>query len=97
MLLYHGGALFGIATDDPQSLGGPTSISKMFPIVKLNSKFLFEQIRLTIDAINQLSGEVKVVISNGSRNNQGFFRMFDTEPQQPLKLIYIRYMTLSIC
>ena len=97
MLSYHGGALFGIATDYPQSLGGPTSVSKMLPIVKLTSKFLFEQIRLTIDAINQLSGEVKVVISNGSRNNQGFFRMFDTEPQQPLKLIYIRYMTLSIC
>ena len=55
MLLYHGGTLFGRATDDPQSLaktvlgvmmscmfGGPTFISKMLPIAKLHSLFLYE-------------------------------------------------------
>ena len=64
MLLYHGGTWFGRATDDPQSLektvlgvmiscmiGGPTFISKMLPIANLSSAFLYEQIRLTIDAI----------------------------------------------
>ena len=88
--------MFGKATDDPQSLaktvlgvmisymiGAPTFISKMWPIAKLNSPFLYEQIRLTIDAINQSSGIVKAVICDGNSNNQAFFRLFDTEPQQP--------------
>ena len=74
MLLYHGGALFGRATDDPQSLAktvigvmiscmfcGFTFISKMLPIAKLNLSFLSEQMLLTIDAINQPSGIVKAV------------------------------------
>ena len=87
ILLYHGGTLFGRATGDPQSVartvlgvmiscmfgGGPTFISKMLPIAKLNSPFLYEQIRLTIDAINQPSGIGKAVICDGNRNNQSFF------------------------
>ena len=64
-------------------IGAPTFISKMWPIAKLNSPFLYEQIRLTIDAINQSSGIVKAVICDGNSNNQAFFRLFDTEPQQP--------------
>ena len=84
-MLYHGGTLFGSATDDPQSLaktvlgvmiscvfGGPTFISKMLPIAKLNLPFLYEQIRLTIDAINHSSGIVKAVICHDNRNNQAF-------------------------
>ena len=81
VLLSHGGALFERATDDPQSLektllgvmiscmfDEPTFISKMLPIAKLNSSFLYEQIRLTTDAINQSSGVVKAVICDGNRN-----------------------------
>ena len=85
MLLYHGWILFGRATDDPQLLakavlgviscmfGGPTFTSKILHLAKLNSPFLYEQIRLTIDAINQPSGIVKAVICDGNRNNQSFF------------------------
>ena len=60
-MLYHRGTLFGRATNDPQSpaktilgvvlscmFGGPTFISKMLPIAKLNSPFLYEQIRLKL-------------------------------------------------
>ena len=96
MLLYHGGTLFGRATDDPQFLaktvlgimiscmfGRPTFISKILPIAKLNLLFLYEQIGRTIDAINQSSCIVEAVICHGNRNNQVFFRFFDTEPQQP--------------
>ena len=96
MLLYHGGTLFGRSTDDPQSLaktvlgvmiscmfGETTFISKMLPIAKLNLSFLCEQITLTIDTINQSSVIVKAVICDGNGNNQAFFRLFDTEPQQP--------------
>ena len=85
MLLYHGGTLFERANDDPQSLAKtvlgvmiscmfvrPTYISKMLPIAKLNSPFLYEQIRLTIDDINQSSDIVKAVICDGNRNNQAF-------------------------
>ena len=82
MLLYHGGTLFGRATDDPQSLaktvigvmiscmfGGFTFTSKMLPIARLKLSFLFEQMWLTIDAINQPSGIVTAVNCNGNRNN----------------------------
>ena len=55
----------------------------MLPIAKLNSPFLYEKIRFTIDAINQSSGIAKAVFCGGIRNNQAFFRLFDTEPQQP--------------
>ena len=85
MLLYQGGTLFARATDNSQSLAktvlgvmiscmfdGPKFISKMLPIAKLKSPFLYEQIRLTIDAINQSSGIVKAVICDGNRNNQAF-------------------------
>ena len=58
--------------------GGPTFISKMLPIAKLNSPILYEKIRLTTDAINQSSGIVKAVIYDGNRNNQAFFKLFDT-------------------
>ena len=65
-LLYYGGILFGRVNDDSQSLAktvlgvmiscifvGLTFISKMLLIAKLNSPFLYEQIRLTIDVISQ--------------------------------------------
>ena len=85
ILLYHEETLFGRATDDPQSLAktalevmiscmfdGPTFISKMLPVAKLNSPFLYEQIRLTTDDINQSSDIVKAVICDGNRNNKAF-------------------------
>ena len=34
-------------------------------------------------AINQSSGAVKAITCNGNRNNQAFFRLFDTKPQEP--------------
>ena len=56
--------------------GGPTLISKILPIVKLNSPFLY--------AINQSSSEscytVKAVICDGGRNNKAFVRLFETKP-----------------
>ena len=88
--------MFGRATDDPQSFaktvlgvmtsymfGRPTFSSKMLPIPKLNLSFLYEEIRLPIDAINPLSGIVEAVICDGNRDNQTFFTLSDTEPQQP--------------
>ena len=89
MMLYHGGTLFGKAMDDLTSLaktvlgvmvnclfGGPSFISKMIPIRKLNSQFLFEQIGITIQSIKESSGQVKAIICDGNRINQAFFGNF---------------------
>ena len=96
MLLYYGGTLFGRVTDNPQSLakivlgvmiscmfGRATFISKMLPIAKFKSPCFYEQTRLTTDAINQSTSEVKAIICDGNGNNQAFSRLFDTEPPQP--------------
>ena len=47
----------------------------MLLIKKSNSSFLYEQLRVSIDAINQHSGEVKVA--------KAIEIFFDAEPQQP--------------
>ena len=88
--------LFGRVTDDPQSFAKfvvgvmiscmfrrSVFISKILPIAKLNSPFLYEKIRLTFDVINQSSSEVKALSCDGSRNGQAFSRLFDTESQRP--------------
>ena len=80
------GELCLVATHDHQSLaktvlavmiscmfGGTTSISTMLHIKKSNSPFLYKKIRLTIDAINQTSGEVKVTTCDGNRKITKFF------------------------
>ena len=90
MLLYHGGTLIGNAIDDFTSLaktalgvmvncllGGLSFISKMIPISKLNSKFLFEQIDFTFQSIKESTGQVKAIICNGNRINQAFFKIFE--------------------
>ena len=66
-----------------QCLVDPHLFFKMLPIAKSNSPFLYEQIRLPTDAINQSSCIVKAAICHGNRNNQAIFRLFDREPQQP--------------
>ena len=83
MLLYRGETLFARAIDDPPSLaktvlgviiscmfGGPTFISKVLSIAKLNLPLYYEQIQHTVDAINLSPGRVKSVICDGNRNNQ---------------------------
>ena len=80
MMLYHGGSLFGKSVDDPSSLaktvlgimivclfGGPSFLTKMLPISKLNSKFLFEQINTSIESINLSGGTVQ---GNSMSNQQ---------------------------
>ena len=96
MLLFHGGTLFGKSVDDPSSLaktmlgimivclyGVPKFLSKMLPISKLNSNFLLEQIDVTNQAILSAGGEVKVIICDGNRTNQAFFKKFNTVPEKP--------------
>ena len=64
MLLYHGKQLFGKSVDYPFLLAqtvldimliclnrGPKSLTKLIPISKLTSAFLFEQIELTVQTV----------------------------------------------
>jgi len=96
MLLYHGGAVFGKALDDPDSLaktvlgvmitcmfGGPKFLVKMLPVNKLNSQFLYGQIQSTVEAVKDSNGEAKAIICDGNRTNQAFFKRFDTFPERP--------------
>ena len=98
MMLYHGGQVFGKSVDDPQSLaktmlgimvscmfGGPTFLSKILPISKLNSVFLHDQVQFSIDCIQQAGGRVSAVICDGNRNNQALFKQCAGETQTPWK------------
>ena len=79
MLLYHGKQLFGKSVDNPSLLvqtelgimliclnGGQKFLTKLIPISKLTSTFLFEQIELTVQAITSLPADVKAIICDGN-------------------------------
>ena len=85
MLLYHGKQLFGKSVDNPSLLahtvfgimliclnGGPKFQTKLIPISKLTSAFLFKQIELTVQAITSVPADVKAIICDGNRINQAF-------------------------
>ena len=71
MLLYHGKQLFGKSVKNPSLLaqtvlgimlicfnGGPKFLTKLIPISKLTSAFLFEQTELTDQAITSVPASV---------------------------------------
>ena len=85
MLLYHGKQLFGKSVDNPPLLAqtalgimficlnrGPKFLTKLIPISKLTSAFLFEQIELTVQAITSVPADVKAIICDGNQVNQTF-------------------------
>ena len=88
MLLSYGKQLFGKSVYSPSLLaqtvlgimltclnGGPKFFTKLIPISKLTSAFLFEQIELTVQAITSLPADVKAIICNGDQVNQPFFKI----------------------
>ena len=95
-MLYHGGEIFGRATNDPTLLaetmlgqmlvclhGGPTFIVKMLPVAKLNANFLAEQLNKTVEEIENSNGRLKAIICDGNRTNQACFRKFKTIEGKP--------------
>ena len=95
--LYHGGTVFGKSSDNPNALaktvlgimlscmfGGPLFISRMIPISKLSSVFLFDQIKISLESIELSEGHVKAIICDNNRNNQAFFKLFNIVPGRPL-------------
>ena len=75
MLLYHGKQLFGKSFDNPSLLaqivlgviliclnGDTKYFTRLIPISKLTSTFLFEQTELTVQAITSVPNEVKAIM-----------------------------------
>lgn len=96
MLQFHGGQIFGKAINDSKLMaetmlgiminclhGGPKFITKMLPVAKLNTQFLFQQVIQSVKSIENASGKVKVIICDGNRTNQSFFKNFETVPGSP--------------
>ena len=86
-LQYHGGTLFGKAANDPEKLakavlsmmircpfGGPKFMFKMIPVAKMDASFLYEQVMETMKLITEAGGQTKVIIVDGNRTNQSFFK-----------------------
>ena len=48
-------------------------LTRLIPISKLTSTFLFEQIELTVQAISSVPADVKAIIYDGNQVNQAFF------------------------
>ena len=57
--------------------GGLKFLCKMLPVREFNSKFIFGQTNLIVDAIKNAGGNNMFVICDGNRVNQGFFKMFN--------------------
>ena len=81
MLLYHGKQLFGKSIDNSSLLaqtvldimficlnGSPKFLTKLIPISKLTSAFLFEQ----IEFITFVPADVKAIIYDSNQVNQAF-------------------------
>ena len=79
MLTYHGGTVYGKSANNPNVLadtvlgimvnclhGGPTFISKMIPVSKMNTDFLKTQVEINSEALVKAGGEVIAIISDGN-------------------------------
>ena len=95
-MLYHGGTVFGKACNNPSLLantvlgimincmfGGPTFLTRMLPVAKLNAEFLAEQINETIISIKTAGGTINSLICDNNRTNQKFFKSFPTALNKP--------------
>ena len=55
--------------------GGSKFLTKLIPITKLTSAFLFEQTELTVQAIRFVPADMKVIIRGSLNKFPDFFRM----------------------
>ena len=92
-LSYHGGTLFGRATDHPDKLaktmlavmikclfGGPEFIYKVYPISNLTAKFLYDEGKSIVESIeSEKDNKVIAVIADGHRTNQKCFASWTSD------------------
>ena len=89
LLTYHGGMLFGKASNNPEHLattvlgfmlvspfGGPSFLAKMLPVWKLDADFMFQQTQLLLSHIKNSGASVMCIICDNNRINQAFFKKF---------------------
>ena len=109
MPLSHG-RQFGKSVDNPSllvqtELGimliclnvGPKFFTKLIPISKLTSAFLFEQIELTVQVITSVPADEKAIICDGNRVNQAFFRLYPTLPEKPWLTEHNKHLLFDYC
>ena len=96
MMTLHGGSVFGKAANNPTLLanavlglminclfGGPTFLSKMIPVSKMNRAFLSGQIDIIMEAIVSAGGTAKAMICDNNRTNQSLFNKIKTVEGKP--------------
>lgn len=82
-LLFHGGSIFGKATNNPSKLaksvlgvmiaffhGCPVFLNKMLPVVQFNAEFMMDQLKQTITSVDAagVSKSLFVIIMGQIRN-----------------------------
>ena len=112
MLRYHGKQLLDKSVDNPFLLaqtvlgimliclggGGERLLTKLIPISKLTSAFLFEQIEWTVQAISSVPADVKAIICNGIWVNQAFLNYIPHFLKNLCVLImFIYWKIFAIC
>ena len=93
---YHGGKVLGRAKNNPKLLansvlgvmvkcmkGGPTMLTKMVPVCKLNADFQHEVVGGVSSAVKQAGGKILAYLVDDNRTNQSFFNKFKTIPNKP--------------
>ena len=88
MMLYHGGKLFGKSVNGHKFFaktvlaimfcclyGRPSFLSKMFPIVNSKSKFVFDQVSLYVNCIENSNANVKAITCDSNKINLLFFKI----------------------
>ena len=63
--------------------GGPTFISKMIPVSKLDTNFLKNQVDINTRAVANAEGEVIAFTSDGNRANQSLFKKYEAQEGKP--------------
>ena len=99
-----GKQLFAKSVDNPSLLaqtvlgitliclnGGPKFLTKLIPIFKLTSAFLFEQIELSVQPISSVPADIKA-IRVGNRVNQAFQKLYPTLPAKPWLTEYNKHL-----
>ena len=84
MLLYSK-QLFVLSVDIPSLLalnGSPKFLTRLIPISNLTSACLSERIKLTVQTITPVQTDVKIIICDGNRVNQAFFKLYPTRHEK---------------
>ena len=88
-LTYQGGTIFGKAVNHPDLLattilsfmvcplfGGPKFLYKVYPVVKLDTDFLYTETMNILNDMKSVGVDIKAIVADNNRVNQSFFKRF---------------------